>query len=26
VRVNPEVDYAFIIALLVMVDDNENWC
>ncbi|CAN6829348.1 unnamed protein product [Brassica oleracea] len=24
VRVNPEVDYAFIIALLVMVDDNEN--
>ncbi|CAN8268042.1 unnamed protein product [Cochlearia groenlandica] len=25
VRVNPEVDYAFIIALLVMVDDNENW-
>ncbi|XP_023637967.1 protein LURP-one-related 14 isoform X2 [Capsella rubella] len=26
VRVHPEVDYAFIIALLVMVDDNENWC
>ncbi|CAN8268030.1 unnamed protein product [Cochlearia groenlandica] len=24
VRVNPEVDYAFVIALLVMIDDNEN--
>ncbi|XP_010534635.1 PREDICTED: protein LURP-one-related 14 [Tarenaya hassleriana] len=26
VRVNPEVDYAFIVSLLVIVDDNENLC